>query len=255
MVRVTTISPTDSAFDPEPAAPYPFNTRQYARLLALHGRVQDQVGERRRVGDPPGARPWFRNASPRQYSPCEWSVMDELERLVDAYRLRASASVASNLDVLMNVERIRDPSVVPFLPRVLGDSHETEDVPIYVLKQRRNGGGLLVPADRPRVAKTIGDVLADQSTADLRLQAALALGEFTQIDGVLSLLNAVCLAQVATIDLRYAAFTSLERAGPTPECSRYCARCRATRHSGALHEVSCRPGTSNSSVSHERQHQ
>ena len=66
--------------------------------------------------------------------------------------------------------------------------------------------------------KAIGDVLADESAADLRLQAALALGEFAQIDGVLARLNAVCLAQDESIDLRYAAFTSLERAGPTPEC-------------------------------------
>ena len=56
------------------------------------------------------------------------------------------------------------------------------------------------------------------SSADLRLQAALALGEFAQIDGVLARLSAVCLAQDESIDLRYAAFTSLERAGPTPEC-------------------------------------
>jgi hypothetical protein len=66
------------------------------------------------------------------------------------------------------------------------------------------------------------------STAELRrrfysspetrsVHAALALGRFTQIDAVLSHLNAVCLAQGESIDLRYAAFTSLERAGPTPE--------------------------------------
>ena len=75
-----------------------------------------------------------------------------------------------------------------------------------------------MPADRSPVAKSIGDVLADRSTTDLRLQAAIALGDFTEIVGVLSRLNAVCLAQDESIDLRYAAFTSLERAGPTTEC-------------------------------------
>jgi hypothetical protein len=34
---------------------------------------------------------------------------------------------------------------------------------------------------------------------------------------LLSRLSAVCLAQDESLDLRYAAFTSLERAGPTPE--------------------------------------
>jgi hypothetical protein len=144
--------------------------------------------------------------------------MDELERLVDAYRMRASSSVASKLAVLMDLEQIRDPRVVPFLLKVLGDSHETEDVRIYVLKQLRSGGGLLVPADRLPVAESIAGVLTTNSSEGLRLQAALSLGEFTQINGVLSRLGAVCLAQDESIDLRYAAFTSIERAGPTPEC-------------------------------------
>ena len=42
LVRVTTISPTGSAIDRE-AAPFPLHTRQYARLLVLRGRVQDDV--------------------------------------------------------------------------------------------------------------------------------------------------------------------------------------------------------------------
>jgi HEAT repeat protein len=144
--------------------------------------------------------------------------MGELERLVDAYRLRASASVASRLDVLMDIEQIRDPSVVPFLVTVLADIHEAEEVRIYVLKRLRNGGSVLGPADGPRVAEAIGDVLADRSNPDLRIQAALALGEFTHVDGVLSRLSAVCLAGDESIDIRYSAFTSLERAGPTTEC-------------------------------------
>ena len=107
---------------------------------------------------------------------------------------------------------------MPFLLKVMGDRHEAEEVRIHVVKELRNGHGLVVPANRPAVAKAIGDVLADESADDLRLQAALALGEFAQMRGVLSSLSAVCLAQDESIDLRYAAFTSLERAGPTPEC-------------------------------------
>jgi hypothetical protein len=53
---------------------------------------------------------------------------------------------------------------------------------------------------------------------DLRLQAALALGEFIDISGVLCALGSLALEPHALIDLRYCAFTSLERAGPTPEC-------------------------------------
>jgi len=146
--------------------------------------------------------------------------MDELERLVNVYRSRGASSVRSKLDVLIDLERVRDSRVVPFLLQVLMDPDESEDVRTHVVKQLRNGSGVLVPADRPAVAKAIGDVLADTSTKDLRLQAALALalGDFTQIDGVLSSLSAVSLAADESIDLRYAAFTSIERAGPTPEC-------------------------------------
>jgi hypothetical protein len=142
--------------------------------------------------------------------------MDELERLVDAYRLRAGASVKSRLAVLMDLGQLDDPRVVPFLLGVLGDAHEAEEVRIYVLKEVRNG--LIALASRPRVAQIIRDVLFDRSTVELRLQAALALGEFVELNGVLSSLSAVSLAQDESIDLRYAAFTSLEQAGPTREC-------------------------------------
>ena len=67
----------------------------------------------------------------------------------------------SKLDVLMDLERIRDPRVVPFLLQVLVDPHESEDVRIHVVKQLRNGSGVLVPADRPAVARALADVLAD----------------------------------------------------------------------------------------------
>lgn len=144
--------------------------------------------------------------------------MDELGRLLDAYQQRASASVKSRLAVLMDVERIRDRRVVPFLLLVLRDIHESEEVRIHVLRHLRNGNGLLARTDRPPVASAIGEVLADNSTAELRLQAALAMGEFTDIDEVLSCLGAVCLRRDESIDLRYAAFTSLEQAGPTSEC-------------------------------------
>ena len=75
-----------------------------------------------------------------------------------------------------------------------------------------------MPADRPPVARALGELLADTSADELRLQVALALGDFNQIDGVLSTLSGVSLARDESIDLRYAAFTSIERSGPTPEC-------------------------------------
>lgn len=143
--------------------------------------------------------------------------MDDFERLVSVYRTRASSSVRSKLDVLMDIERIRDPGVVPFLLQVLGDGHESLEVRMSVVKRLRNPHPLLAPRDRQRAAMVVGEVVADTSNAELRLQAALTLGHFTDVDGVLSTLSAVSLGRDESIDLRYAAFTSVERAGPTRE--------------------------------------
>jgi hypothetical protein len=144
--------------------------------------------------------------------------MDELERFIAAYRLRASSSARSRLDLLMTGEQIQDPRVVLFLVTVLEDRREAEEVRTYALQQIRCRGRLASSPARRKVANAIGNTLADRMNPRLRLQTALALGDLTQVNGVLSRLNAICLAQDESIDLRYAAFTSLERAGPTPEC-------------------------------------
>ena len=143
--------------------------------------------------------------------------MDELQHLIDAYRLRSSAATSSKLSVLRRIEHIRDPRVVPFLLEVLRDSGEADEVRIHLMRQLQNGNGLVSSADRSVVAHAISILLTVEAGEELRLEAALALGEFIQIDGVLSTLGAVALAQDQSIDLRYAAFTSLERAGPTSE--------------------------------------
>jgi hypothetical protein len=143
--------------------------------------------------------------------------MDEFEQLVDAYRTQASSWVASRLSVLIDLERSGDPRLLPFLLNVLADPQETAKVRICVLKQLRNARGLVAPADRPAAANAAGEALVESSNAELRIQAALTLGDFTDMGGVVSRLSAVCLAEHESIDLRYAAFTSLQRVGTTPE--------------------------------------
>jgi len=68
------------------------------------------------------------------------------------------------------------------------------------------------------VAAAILQVISDRSSPDLRLQASLGLGEFTDIAGVPTRLGRLALDSDEPIDLRYSAFTSLQRAGSTPEC-------------------------------------
>jgi hypothetical protein len=144
-------------------------------------------------------------------------VTDDLQRLIDEYRLRSSATASSKLSVLRSIERIRDPRVVPFLLDVMSDRVEAGEVRIHLIRQLRNGDGLVSSAERSVVAHAISVVLTAEAALQLRLEAALALGEFVQVDGVLSTLGGVAFAKDESIDLRYAAFTSIERAGPTSE--------------------------------------
>jgi hypothetical protein len=143
--------------------------------------------------------------------------VDEVERLMHVFSaLGAMASAAAKLDVLLDLERLRDRRVVFFLLRLLGDPSQPAEVRVHVLKRLRNGP--LTADDRVTVAGALRQLLSSGSSLDLRLQAALALGEFTEIAGVLPALGALALEPHESIDLRYAAFTSLERAGPTTEC-------------------------------------
>ena len=144
--------------------------------------------------------------------------MDELERLVGVYRTQASACPSQRINVLADLQRVRDPRVVPFLLTVLLDKDEADDVRMYVMKELHSGTGIVRAENRPSVAEALRSVLARNLDDDLRVQAALGLKEFTDVNGVVSSLGAVCTARDASIDLRYAAFTSLARAGPTPEC-------------------------------------
>jgi hypothetical protein len=87
---------------------------------------------------------------------------------------------------------------------------------MHLLRRLRNGP--LTAEERPPVAAVIGELMHHASSIDLRLQAALALGAFADIPGVPTVLGSLALEPTEVLDLRYSAFTSLERAGPTPEC-------------------------------------
>src|ERR1700730_192067 len=142
--------------------------------------------------------------------------MDYVERVIEAFKTRPTWSVMSKLDALMDLEQIDDPRIVTFLVEVLVDQGEPTEVRINVLKQLRNGR--LQPWQRQSVAEAVLQVVSDRSSADLRLPAVLALAEFTDIDRVPATLGGLTLDPGETINVRYSAFTSLQRAGATMEC-------------------------------------
>jgi HEAT repeat protein len=143
--------------------------------------------------------------------------MDEVERLIRVFSAHgAMASTDSKLDMLMDLERLRDRRVVFFLLQLLGDPSQSAEIRVHVLKRLRKGP--LTADHRVTVASLLRQLLSSDGSLDLRLQAVLALGEFTDVEGVVHALGALALEPHESIDLRYAAFTSLERAGPTTEC-------------------------------------
>jgi HEAT repeat protein len=142
--------------------------------------------------------------------------MDEAERLIEVFRAPATASVASRLSALMNLEQLGDPRIVRFFLDVLADEREPKQVRLHVLKRLRSGHFKL--PDRALVAESILRILSDHSSECLRAQATLALAEFTDIDNVPAAVGSLALNPRESIDLRYSAFTSLQRAGPTTEC-------------------------------------
>ena len=131
-------------------------------------------------------------------------------------RISLALRTGGSTDNQFDLEGLRDPRIVPLLPRVLADRLDLTEVRIHVLKRLRNGR--LRPECRPLVADVILEVVSDQSNPDLRLQASLALAEFTDIAGVPTRLRRLALDSDEPIDLRYSAFTSLQRAGSTSEC-------------------------------------
>jgi hypothetical protein len=141
-----------------------------------------------------------------------WTVDDQ----APGSRISLAVRTGGSTDNQFDLEGLRDPRIVPFLLRVLADRLEFTKVRIHVLKRLRNGR--LRPECRPLVADVILEVVSDRSNPDLRLQASLALAEFTDIAGVPTRLRRLALDSDEPIDLRYSAFTSLQRAGSTPEC-------------------------------------
>src|SRR5260370_33894075 len=127
---------------------------------------------------PPGAGPSCAcvSAAPRA------DMDDDVEQLIQAFNARgARSSPAVKLNFLMDLERLPDARVVPFLLHVLANSAEHSEVRIHVLKRLRNGP--LTATGRCSTACALEELMANGASVDLRLHAALAVEEFTDIGG------------------------------------------------------------------------
>jgi len=140
--------------------------------------------------------------------------MDEVERLIRILSTTEPVSASEKISVLANLDRLRDARVVPFVLRLVLDESQPIALRLHALRMLRNGR--LAPDERVDVADTFCRLLSGASAPDLRVHAAVALGEFTDIPNVLTALANIILGD-EPLDLRYSAFTSAQRSGPTSE--------------------------------------
>jgi hypothetical protein len=142
--------------------------------------------------------------------------VDQVERLIRAFQAHGTASsVSKRLDALLDLEQIHDPRVFDLMLKILADPEQPTALRLHVLKHTRNG--TLAANQRSRVARVLLELLEDGSSSALHLQAALALGEFTDVEGVVAAMGALARDTSQTLELRHAAYSSIDRAGPTPE--------------------------------------
>jgi hypothetical protein len=143
--------------------------------------------------------------------------MDEIDQLIEAFSSRGTSGHAAwKLDLLMDIGRFRGARVVTFFAAVVADPGEPSDVRAEALRRLRESP--LTPAERTMAADAGLKALACRSTLDLRLHAALALGDFVDLPSTLHALGALASDPDEPLELRYNAFTSLQRVGPTPAC-------------------------------------
>jgi hypothetical protein len=147
--------------------------------------------------------------------------MDDVARLIATFGARGRRGQSAwKLDVLMDLGRLDDGRVRTFLAAIVMDRDEPADVRQDALRRLRD---LAVTGEaRALVAQTGVAALTQAGSATgalaFRSQAAIVLGDVVDLDGVLAALGAVAADPQEPIELRYTAFTALERGGPTADC-------------------------------------
>lgn len=140
-------------------------------------------------------------------------------------RVQAGES-AEKIELLGRIEDLEGPDVDHFLAMVASDASEYDLArieAIRVLERRRFEGN----EERESVASVLRRVLAEDDDDQVRSYAARALGNFTQVPGVVATAGALVLDQDEDIDIRHNAFFALERSAPTEEAVDLVTRCLA----------------------------
>jgi hypothetical protein len=143
--------------------------------------------------------------------------MREIDERIAAFRARARRHhVTWKLAALTDLGQFDDPRVAQFFITVVIDTEEASEVRTDALRRLREAP--LRPSDRGPAASAGLQALARGTDRQLRLHAAIILGDFVDIERVFDGLSGVAADPDEPVELRYNAFTSLQRAGPTPSC-------------------------------------
>src|SRR6476660_4034125 len=101
-------------------------------------------------------------------------MSDDIDHLITEVRRRGSAaSLAWKLGIVMDLERVPDDRIVPFLIEVLVDRRQPTELRAHLLKRIRNGG--IRPEENRRVAAALIFLLREISNTNIRTHAVLAL--------------------------------------------------------------------------------
>jgi len=143
--------------------------------------------------------------------------LDEVDHLIRAFWSRGNRNQSlGKLGVLLDLGRRDDPRVVRFLAALVADTDEPLDVRSEALSRLRETAQS--PSDRVLAASAGLAALVPGADGQIRLRAAFVLGDFVDVDGVLSALGTLAAAEGEPTELRYNAYMSLQQAGPTTAC-------------------------------------
>ena len=141
---------------------------------------------------------------------------DEIEGLIHQFS-DPEVEPAWRLDALLDLQHREDPRITLAVLRVVSDAAQPVSVRLGGIRALR--GRLRTTPHRVEIAQVLTRIVSDATASDseLRLEATVALGDCIDIPGVMAELCAVCAEPGELFDVRYAAFLSLQRGGPTPE--------------------------------------
>ncbi|MEW6127921.1 MAG: hypothetical protein AB1757_12855 [Acidobacteriota bacterium] len=145
--------------------------------------------------------------------------MDEVGRLISEFKaakLDANGECDEKIDLILELEELEDPRIMPFFLEVIGNENEYDLARIEVLKilklrDRRS------PEEHERIGKAILEVLAKSKDADVRNYAAMALAKYLDVEGANTEAGNLLLNSKTQIDLRHNLFFAFERFGETDD--------------------------------------